>query len=228
MLPRPGPQRLRYHFDALPQARAHIHLLANRQLLFFPDPTGRLHERQPVLLELYVGDSDQPTNAAGEVSSVEAGIHRGAWIDLFTLSLHQLRTAQRKHRRVAADLLVRVERPTGGGMVLRLVDVSVGGARLAGGGFAFRPGDLVRLADLENGPAASALVLWSRNGEMAVQFDRAQQPGRVGASRLLHCATAKWNDALHAHHPAGCECGVNGRLMEPLLPRSAQRHAEGF
>src|SRR6185503_16155017 len=180
----------RYHFDAMPQARAHLHAVDNRQLLFFPDPMGRLRERQPVLLELCIGNAEQPANAAGEVTSIEGGIQRGAWLDLIGLSLHQLRSAQRKHPRV-------------------------GGARLAGAGFAFRPGDLVRLADLQSGPAAAAVVLWSRNGEMALQFDRTQQQTRLGASRLLQSTTARWSDALHAHHPAGCECDANGRLLEP-------------
>jgi hypothetical protein len=226
-------QLLRYRFETLAQARRHVHMVEERQLLFYPDPMGRLRERQPVMMELCFDESEQCASALGEVHSVESGAMRGAWVEIFSRNLlPELREAflvrRRKHPRVPAMGMVRAERPGRDGVVGRIADVSIGGVRLAGVTAAWKPGDEVLLNELAGGLPLRARVAWCRSGELGVQFERRDPQTRMLAGKLLEAATKRWTSSLAAHHPVSCACTRGGPVMEPLLPRAAHRRAEGL
>ncbi|MGZ6141754.1 MAG: PilZ domain-containing protein [Myxococcales bacterium] len=228
------PERLmRYRFDSPTQARYHLHVMEGRQLLFFPDPFLDVRERQPVLVELCFTGLEQSLIVRGEVHSLETGAFRGAWLELFSMRLFdglQLATGspRRQFRRLNTDFLVRVERPGRPSSVARLADVSAGGARVAGAGGAWAPGDDIFLTDLAGGPRLRGSVIRSREGEIAIAFDRIDATTRRNAMRLLEAAFDRWRNAREGRHPAGCDCLRGGALLEPLLPRSAHRRVEGL
>lgn len=227
-----APALLRYRFDGFWQARRHVHVLEGRQLLFFPHLQPNLRDGQGVVLELCFNDSDQTAQAAGTVHSVETSGVRGAWLELFSLRLleglgQSMDKPRRKHRRLAADAVMRLERPGAMGSIARLADVSSGGARLVGVSGMWRAGTEIFLSELK-GPPLRGTVIWAREGQVALSFARADAQTRKGVQRLLDGAVPAWSKAAEARHPAGCGCGVGGTLVEPLLPRAAHRRVEGL
>jgi hypothetical protein len=223
---------LRYRFETAAQAAKHLHSVAQQQLLFFPDPFLDVHEGQPVLLELTFGNSEQTMTVRGEVHSIAAGGLRGAWIELHALRLLDcLKTAtgppRRLHRRMPVDLMVRIERPGLRAAVARLADVSAGGARLVSTGGKWSSGEEIQIFELAGGPPLIGKVLRSREGEVAVQFVRADANTRRGALRLLEQALGRWSEARETHHPAACGCPNGGALLEPLLPKALHRFTQG-
>jgi hypothetical protein len=224
---------MRYRFDNADQARRHLHYVERRQILFFPDPFLDVRAGQPVLLELSFTDSEQTVTVRGEVHSLETGALRGAWIDLFATRLFagvQLAydTPRRLHRRLAADLFVRTERPGLPASVARLADVSAGGARIVSAGGRWSVGQEILIRELSRGSPLRGTVVRAREGEIAVQFQRTDATTRRGAVQLVELALQRWNDARESHHPAACGCMRGGALFEPLLPRAAHRRAEGI
>ncbi len=223
---------LRYRFDNAAQAGRHLHSVERQQLLFFPDPFLDVHEGQSVLLELSFGDSEQTLTLRGEVHSLAIGGLRGAWIELHALRLLDTLkivcgVPRRLHRRLPADMVVRIERPGLRASVARLSDVSAGGARLVSTGGKWAMGEEILISELSGGPALRGKVTRTREGELAVQFQRADANTRRGALRLIEAAVERWSAARETHHPAACGCPRGGALFEPLLPKALHRWSQG-
>jgi hypothetical protein len=222
---------LRYRFETLEQARRHLHLMEERQILFFPDGTGRLRERQTVLLELRFDESVESAMTCGEVRALETGAVRGAWVELHSRNLlSELRTAfdrqRRRHQRLPASGMMRTQRSNRESVVGRLTDLSLSGARLSGVMASWPPGEKITMNDLGGGLPLRAMVVRCRAGELAVAFDRSDSQTRVVAGRLFEAASARWKSSFEAHHPIGCACDRGGLTLEPLLPRAAHRRAQ--
>jgi hypothetical protein len=135
---------------------------------------------------------------------------------------------RRLFRRLPTDMLIRAERPGRPSSVARLADISAGGARVAAAGGVWVQNEEILLSDLAGGPSLHGRVVWSRDGEIAVKFLRADVTTRRNAIKLVETAVERWNNAREARHPAACDCGRGGALFEPLLPRSAHRRVEGL
>lgn len=224
---------MRFRFDSPAQARYHVHLVEGRQLLFFPDPFVDVRERQPVLLELAFTGSEETLIVRGEVHSIDSGGAIGAWLELYSMRLLDglsIATARprRTFRRLTTDFLVRVERPGRPSAMARLADVSAGGARVAGAGGIWGAGEDLFLTDTAGGPRLRGRVVWARDGELALAFDRADATTRRNAVRLFDSALERWRTAREARHPGACDCLSGGALLEPLLPRSAHRRLEAL
>ena len=223
---------LRYRFESCAQARRHVHFLEGRQLLFVFDPMGELHERQRVLVAFCFTESEETATAPGEVCSIETGRLRGAWVELFPARfLEELEAAlrnrpRRRHRRVPADAMIRIERPGKPAHVARLIDVSGGGARFAGAAGVWSAGERVGIAPMGGGSTLRGKVAWSRSGEMAIEFERSDVTTRVAATKLMEAAIMRWSAAREVQHPGMCHCDEGGPVLEPLLPRAAHRRAE--
>ncbi len=223
------PRLLRYRFESCAQVRCHVHLVEGRQILFVPDPLAELRERERLLVSICFTGSEETATAPAEVCSLETGRLRGAWIELFPVRiLDELESAmrnqpRRKHRRMPADGMVRVERPGRLATIARLADISGGGARLAGAGSAWTPGEQVQIAPVGRGQVLRGRVAWSRGGEMAIEFDRANAVTRVSAVKLMEAAAARWSEAREVHHPSLCRCDRGGLILEPLPPRRPRR-----
>jgi len=224
---------MRFTFDSPAQARRHVHVVEGRQLLFFPDPFLDVGERQPIVIEICFAGSDQSLTVRGEVHSVETGALRGVWLEVYSLRLFdglQIAGAapRRLFRRLPTDMLVRAGRAGRASTVARLTDVSAGGARIAAAGAPWSPGEEILISDLSGGPSLCGKVTRARDGEVAVEFQRADATTRRSAVKLLDSAIERWKNAREARHPAACGCSRGGALFEPLLPRSAHRRVEGL
>jgi hypothetical protein len=217
---------LRYRFDHLDQARAHVVRAGEHSLFFFRHPRLSLQAGSSVQME-WTFQNAEPARMLHGVA-VENVDRCGAWMELFdTRPLRELRTLQniRRHRRMATDLPVQVER---GSEIQegRLLDVSAGGARIAGPAGLAR-GDLLQLRmpardgeglyqDLGN-----AYVAWAEGTEMGVQFDRLDSMARAAVTELVRAVAEGWASALESRHPSWC-C-VDAGPIEVPLPESFVR-----
>jgi hypothetical protein len=224
-----APRLLRYRFDSIAQARCHVHLVEGRQLLFIADPFAELRERERLLISICFTGSEETATAPSEVCSLETGRLRGAWVELFpSRILDELAVAlrnqpRRKHRRMPADGMVRVQRGGRPVAMARIADISGGGARLVGAGNAWARGEQVEVAPLGAGKPLSARVAWSRGGEVAVEFARSDASTRIAVVKMMQSAAARWSEAREVTHPSLCRCDHGGPVLEPVLPRAPRR-----
>jgi hypothetical protein len=219
--------RLRYRFHNLDQARAHVHEIDGRALLFVRDEKLRFLPDAPVCVAFTFEEGEVPRLLHGAVADAVEGA--GTWLTLDdTRALRELTPTEAVRRSVRlgcdAPLEARSERQISTG---RLLDVSAGGARLAGF-TGFGPGDHVELrllsADrLTFHDLSFAHVMWVENGEMGVQFDRSDAIGRQAVSRLIAETADLWEQAWEGLHPASC-CAADG-VVEPAPPRLPHRTA---
>jgi hypothetical protein len=124
--------------------------------------------------------------------------------------------------------LVCVNRPNKPAAVVRVADVGGGGARLTSAGGSFAIGEQVQITPLAAGSVLRGRVVWSRGGEIAVEFARADLATRLAATKMVDAAISRWSEAREIGHPFVCRCDLGGPVLEPLLPRSALRRAEGI
>jgi len=211
---------LRYRFDDLDQARAHVVRVAERAFFFFRHPSLLLQPASAVQMEWTFQNAEPARMLHG--TAIENVERCGVWMELLdTRALRELRSIHnvRRHRRMATDLPVQIvrERHVEAG---RLFDVSAGGARIAGATGLLR-GDHVdlRLASSDD-PAffhelGKAYVAWAEDGEMGVQFDRLDSSSRTAVIRLVRAVAASWASALESRHPAWC-CREDGPVEVPL------------
>ncbi len=225
----PSPTRLlRYVFDSSAQLRRHARATEGRVLLFYPDPLLHGSVGEAVALELAFSGSDQTTTMGARVHSRATGDVSGVWLELQAARLLEdvriaLHTPRRKQRRISCDSIVRVQTAREVNSVGRLIDVSVGGARIAGVSAGILAGEEIRLGDLGAPAAIRARVVRSHKGELAIEFVRTDPLSRAAAMKLFNAAAERWSRARTLSHPAACRCESGGTVPEPLLPRAAHR-----
>ncbi|TMB05383.1 MAG: PilZ domain-containing protein [Deltaproteobacteria bacterium] len=150
---------LRYRFDHLDQARAHVVRAGDHSLFFFRHPRLSLAPGSSVQMEWTFQNAEPARMLHG--TALETVDRCGVWMELHdTRPLRELRTLHnvRRHRRMATDRPVQIAwsgRVESG----RLLDVSAGGARISGATGVVR-GDLVelRLPSDEPGPLGGRRV----------------------------------------------------------------------
>ncbi|MGZ6124855.1 MAG: PilZ domain-containing protein [Myxococcales bacterium] len=219
--------RLRYRFRNLQQARAHVHEIDGRALLFVRDEKLRFLPDAPVCIAFAFEEGEVARLLHGTVAGAVEGA--GTWLELEdTRALRELTPTEAVRRSVRlgcdAPLEARSERQISSG---RLLDVSSGGARL-GGFTGFAAGDRVELrllsADrLTFHDLSYAHVIWVKDDEMGVRFDSSDAIGRLAVTRLLAETTELWEEAWEGLHPASC-CAADG-VVEPAPPRLPHRAA---
>jgi hypothetical protein len=219
--------RLRYRFLNLDQAKAHVHEVDGRALLFVRDEKLRFLPDAPVCIAFTFEEGEVPRLLHGTVAHAVEGT--GTWLTLDDVRpLRELTPTEAVRRSVRlgcdAPLEARSERQISSG---RLLDISAGGARLAGfSGFA--AGDRVELRLLSSDrltfhDLSYAQVMWVEGGEMGVQFDRSDTIGRQAVTKLLAETAELWEQAWEGLHPPFC-CAADG-VVEPAPPRLSQRTA---
>ena len=219
--------RLRYRFRNLQQARAHLHEIDGRALIFVRDEKLRFLPDAPACLQISFEGGEVARLLHGRVAGAVEG--QGTWLEIADAGpLRELTPTEavRRSVRLGCDEPVeaRSDRHVCSG---RLLDVSAGGARLSG--FAgFAAGDRLELrllsADrLTFHDLSYAHVIWVNGAEMGVQFDRMDAIGRQAVTRLLSQTGELWDKAWEGTHAAPC-CGEGG-VLDPPPPRSARRSA---
>ena len=218
--------RLRYRFTNLEQVRAHVHDVDGRALFFLRDDKLRFLPDAPVCISVALEEAGTPRLLHGQVVCAADG--GGTWLELTdTRPLQAAPAAEARHSpRSGCDALVeaRSERLTISG---RMLDVSAGGARLAGiEGFA--PGEQIELRLLNSDrltfhDLSYARVAWTAKDQMGVQFDRSDIVGRHAVARLIAENETLWSSAWEGLHAPSC-CAGQG-VTDPVPPRPNHRAA---
>jgi hypothetical protein len=222
MAPPSAPRRellLRHRFETLAQVREHLHVQEGRSLFYFRHTGLEAEGGDRALLE--ISTSEQQMLLRGTVVSRDVS---GFWLDFpdgrLAKRLADGGLAQRRQRRVPMDLMVEIRSRTS--RVGRILDVSMGGARLGGaqGLVAGQEVELRLLSPLPEVPSSlgRAEVLRAGAGEAAVRFVRSDLSTRVAATKLLDAAQKAWARSVELPHAPGC-CGKSGILFEPPTPR---------
>ena len=211
---------LRYRFDHLEQARAHVVRAGEHSLFFFRHPRLSLSPGSSVQMEWTFQNAEPARMLHG--TAIENVDRCGVWMELHdTRPLRELRSLHnvRRHRRMATDRAIQIasSAQVEGG---RLLDVSAGGARISGGTGIAR-GDIVELRlPAHDDPGffhelGNAYVAWAENGEMGVQFDRLDSSSRTAVIELVRSVADAWASALESRHPSWC-CVEAGPIEVPL------------
>jgi len=223
-----GTTRLRYRFTDVKHARAHVHEAGGRALFFIPDDKLRFLPDAPVCLAFSFETGDVPRLLHGRAAGPVDG--SGTWVELDdTRQLGDLAAATpRRSVRTGCDAPVeaRSERRISTGHML---DLSAGGARFSGLADLV-PGDRVELRLLSPDrltfhDLSYARVVWARDGQVGVEFDRSDIVGRHAVTRFIAANDALWAKSWEGlHPPSGCdgEC-----TSQPPPPRRDQRAAAG-
>jgi hypothetical protein len=216
---------LRHRFDDLDQLRKHLHVADGSTLLFFRDPSLALATGAPVLLEVAFQSSEQTRALRATVLARAEG--QGLWLAVpntrFARDVHERGLSSRKGRRLGTDEMVRLKVGGGGEYMVRLLDLSIGGARIGGGIPAqLGAGHTVALiiSPPETGRAPEVTrgrIVWVEDGEAGVMFDRDMESSRVAAGRLFRSLEQPWTQAREIRHLPNC-C-KDGQLLDPPLPR---------
>jgi len=216
---------LRHRFDDVDQLRRHLHEVDGSTLLFFRDPLLSASTGANALLELAFESSEQTRVLRATVLARAEG--QGLWLAVpntrFAREVRERGLSPRKGRRLAVDESIRLKRVGGSEYMVRLFDISMGGARIGGG----LPGQLVRgnavvltLPAPEGGRAPEVTrgqVVWIEDGEAGVIFDRDVESSRVAAGRLFRSLEQPWAKAREIRHLPSCCRG--GEVLDPPLPR---------
>lgn len=219
---------LRYVFDDAAQARRHLHLSEGRALLFFGDSAAPGIGGERVMLDMEF-PSGQHALLRGTVQSRVP--HTGVWLDfpdsglLRRLGESQAALGARRQRRFGAELMVEVRSLRDGSrQVGKLVDLSAGGAQIAGCRFA--PGGEVMLSSplpIDGVPRefGRGRVLRANERGTAIEFLRGDAQSRQAIAALVDFMHTRWSKATKIDHPRGC-CAERG-VIEPPLPRTRPR-----
>ena len=222
---------LRYRFNDFAQMQNHLHVVEGRTLFFWRDPRAALPGGSRVVVEFSFQSSEQVVVLRGAVlARIEnEGGMTGLWIEFpdartaKRLDQGPAGIAARKQRRLGCDLLV--EFRVGVVPILgRLVDVSMGGARIAGAR-GVRPGaeGMLRLLGPEEGfPGILGRADVVRaDGDCGIRFLRNDTTTRQASAKLCQALQQEWQAAPELSHPAVCCAG--GHVLEPPLPHMKSR-----
>jgi PilZ domain len=216
---------LRHRFDDVEQLRRHLHEVDGGTLLFFRDPRLAVPAGTNALVELAFESSEQTRVLRASV--LARAEDQGVWLAIpntrFAREVRERGLQTRKGRRLGADESIRLKRADGLEYMVRLFDISMGGARIGGG----LPAQLVvgnavalTLPPAESGRApeiARGKIAWTEDGEAGVMFDRDVESSRVAAGRLFRSLEQPWAKAREIRHLSGC-C-QNGQVLDPAPPR---------
>ncbi len=216
---------LRHRFDDIDQLRRHLHVVDGATLLFFRDPLLEVPTSAQVLLEVAFESSEQ--TRALRATVLARAEQQGLWLAVpntrFARDVNEQGLSPRKGRRLGVDESVRLKRAGGGEFMVRLLDLSIGGARIGGGlPPQLAPGNVISLsiAPPESGRAPEVTrgkIVWVEDGEAGVMFDREMESSRVAAGRLFRSLEQPWAQAREIRHlPACCR---NGQILDPPVPR---------
>ncbi len=216
---------LRHRFDDVEQLRRHLHVVDGATLLFYRDPKLTVPNGAPVLLEIAFESSEQRRSLRATALARAEG--QGVWLSVpntrFARDVHESGLSPRKGRRLATDEMVRLKRAGGGEHMVRLLDLSIGGARIGGGlPASLATGNVVALTITppEAGRAPEITrgrIAWVEDGEAGVMFDRDMESSRVAAGRLFRSLEQPWTQAREIRHLPNC-C-KNGEILDPPVPR---------
>jgi hypothetical protein len=220
---------LRYRFAVPEQLVQHFHVSDGRTLFFYREPKLDLAGGAKVLLSCSFTQLDQEILARGAVVGRMEGSHAGLWLE-FADSRVARRLAGaglrgRHQKRLGCDLMVEIRRANQP-FLGRLVDLSLGGAHLAGlSGLQLRDQVDMRLisppADWPTGLGLAEVTRLDRN-EIGVRFLRQAPESRMAITRLFGGLQQAWAAAPIAEHPPIC-C-TNGQFLEPALPHLRGSH----
>ena len=215
---------LRHRFETITELQKHLHALEGRSFLFFRSEGLSLAGGARVLLEVSFNSNEQQTLLRGAVLGRVEGALPGLWLEFPDTRL--LKKADeggivaRKQRRVGCDVLIEVRKP-GSPSLGRLVDLSIGGARLAGmsGVRVNEQVDVRVISSNKEWPSelGRAQVVRMEDHDIGTKFLRDQPQSRMAITRLFGALQEGWVKAPEVSHPAFC-C-KNGQLLEPPLPR---------
>jgi hypothetical protein len=225
---------LKYRFGDVSQMQNHLHVVDGRTLFFYRDGRSHLPGGSRVVIEFAFSNSEQVSALRGSILARvdgENGQQMGAWVEFPDSRLSrkidagEAAIAGRRQRRMGCDFLVEVRHdrlPRMG----RMVDVSLGGAHIAGvDGLAEGAQIEARIMGAEP-PLPSQLgraevVRADPGGELAIRFVRTDVIARVASGKLYSAVQEAWARASEAHHPPTC-C-QDGNVMEPPLPHMKSR-----
>jgi hypothetical protein len=217
---------LRYVFENATQLKNHLHVDDGHALLFFPNAGAPGLGGERVMLEVTLPGHGQHAVLRG---TVRARVPQtGVWLDfpdaglLRTLERDATTLTQRRDRRFGAELTVEVRAPGDVRTLGKVLDLSAGGARIAGCRLA--PGTVVEvrpLTGVSREPARARVVRCTAH-DLAVEFWSNDAQTRATVRSLLDGMHERWDRAPTLSHPPSC-CAGNG-VVEPPLPRVRPRH----
>ena len=194
-------------------------------LLFYRDPTLGLSTGSLALVEIAFQSSEQTRVLRASVLARAEG--QGLWLAIpntrFARDVNDHGIRPRRGRRLGTDELVRMKRSNGSEYMIRLLDLSIGGARIGGGlPPSLEKGQTVGISIAAADPAKApevtrGRVVWVEDGEAGVEFERDMASSRVAAGRLFRSLESPWTQAREIVHLPGC-C-KDGSQLDPPLPR---------
>ena len=224
---------LKYRFGDYEHMQNHLHVVEGRTLFFYRDPRTTAAPGARVVIEFSLAASEQVSTLRGAVlARLDGEAERsGLWIEFPDARLaRKIGTgadalSARKQRRMGCDLLVELKvgrMPHLG----RMVDVSMGGARILGP-VGLRPGTEIELRIMGAKPPMPALmgrcevVRSESGGDGGLRFVRKDPVARVSSSKLYAAVQLAWAEAAEvAHSPLCCKAGL---IIEPPLPHMKSR-----
>ena len=228
---------LKVRFADLSHLQGHLHVIEGRTLFFFREVAPRLVGGDRVVVEFSLANSEQVSTLRGSVLGrvdINDGSQTGAWIEFpdakLAKRLERGRSALaiRQHQRVVCDLMVEV-RQGPHSFLARLMDVSMGGARILGatapriGAMPLRAGGAVTLKLSGTAPAfptelgrADVVRTDNSTGELAVRWVRSDPLVRASSLKLIDAVRRSWAQAEEMMHAPSC-C-QKGQVLDPPMP----------
>jgi hypothetical protein len=227
---------MKYRFGELAQMQNHLHVVEGRILFFYRDAKSELEPRTRVVIEPGLGNSEQVTMLRGEVVARDEGggetSQGGAWLEFPDVRLARKieqgveSIGSRKQKRLGCDLLVEV-RQARMPYLGRMVDISMGGARIVGA-VGLRAGGEVEIRIMGAEPPipaylgrADVIRSEANVGDAGVRFLRTDATARVSAGKLFQAVQQAWSKVPELTHSPLCCKG--GHLLEPPLPHMKSR-----
>jgi len=228
---------LKVRFADLSHLQGHLHVIEGRTLFFFREVAPRLVGGDRVVVEFSLANSEQVSTLRGSVLGrvdINDGSQTGAWIEFPDAKLAKRlergtsALATRQHQRVVCDLMVEV-RQGPHSFLARLMDVSMGGARILGatapriGAMPLRAGEAVTLKLSGTAPAfptelgrADVVRTDKGTGELAVRWVRSDPAVRASSLKLIDAVRRSWAQAEEmTHAPPCCQ---KGQVLDPPMP----------